>query len=245
MKPGTIDKELRLRSPSSTAPLAEDDLLPISALQHLVFCERQCALIHIERVWADNPLTVEGKALHDAADEPGTESRRSLRIARSVPLRCRRLGVAGVADVIEFHRVAAAGGLESAGGVPLKGVRGLWQPFPVEYKRGKPKRHFADKVQLCAQAMSLEEMLGVEVQRGALFYGQTRRRLEIEFHQSLRRETERAAERLRSLLSSRMTPPAVYERKCKSCSLIELCHPKMTRSAVRYLERAIAAELNS
>lgn len=217
---------------------AEDDLLPLSALQHIVFCERQCALIHIERMWADNPLTVEGKSLHDAADESGTESRGPLRIARSVPLRSFRLGVAGRADVVEFHRVEEAG--IPAEAVLLHGVGGFWRPFPVEYKRGRPKRHRADEVQLCAQAISLEEMLGVAVRRGALFYGRTRRRHDVEFDVSLRRETEQTAERLRALWASRRTPPAVYGAKCRSCSLLELCHPRMAgRSASRYIARMI------
>src|SRR6266567_7026185 len=141
----------------------EEDLLPLSALQHLVFCERQCALIHIEGVWADNALTVEGSHLHDRVDEmgPRIESRGDLRIARGVALRSLRLGLSGRADVIEFHRV-------TEGGVELAGVSGLWRPFPVEYKRGRPKRDRCDEVQVCAQARCLEEMLETAVPAGAL-----------------------------------------------------------------------------
>ena len=147
---------------------AERDLLPLSALQHLVFCERQFALIHVEQVWTENVLTVEGRQLHEQVDGGEAEARGEVRIARSVPLRSLRLGLTGRSDVVELRR--------SADGVEIPGVSGRWRPYPIEYKRGKPKPHRADEVQLCAQGMCLEEMLGVEVPLGALFYGTTRRR---------------------------------------------------------------------
>ena len=215
----------------------EEDLLPLSALQHLVFCERQCALIHIEGMWADNALTVEGEHLHDRVDEAGprTESRGDLRIARGVALRSLRLGLSGRADVVEFHRIAE-------GGVKLAGVAGLWRPFPVEYKRGRPKRDHCDEVQLCAQALCLEEMLKTVVPEGALFYGAKKRRFDVAFDNILRVETDRAAARLHQLFSERVTPVAVREPKCDSCSLLELCMPDAMsrgRSAQKYLQRAI------
>ena len=213
----------------------EDELLPLSALQHLVFCERQCALIHIEQLWADNRFTVEGEHLHDRVHEAGAESRGNVRIARGLALRSFRLGLSGVTDVVEFHRVIE-------GGVSLPDVRGLWRPFPVEYKRGRPKREHCDEVQVCAQAICLEEMLEVHIPCGALFYGATRHRLDVSFEESLRRETEIAAARLHELISRQVTPAAVREPKCDRCSLFELCMPQALargRSAQQYLQRAI------
>lgn len=137
------------------------DSLPLSALQHLLFCERQCALIHTEREWEENHLTAEGRVMHETVDGGRAESRPGVRIVRSMQLLSRELGLHGVADVVELHKVAAGAAARSG------------QPFPAEYKRGKPKTHRADEVQLCAQAMCLEEMFGVAVSCGALFYGKT------------------------------------------------------------------------
>jgi CRISPR-associated exonuclease Cas4 len=210
----------------------EDDLLPLSALQHLLFCERQCALIHIERVWVDNPLTVEGSHLHARADSGEAESRGDVKTVRSLPLRSLRLGLSGKADVVELHRIEAQG---SGGDNPE-----TWRPYPVEYKRGRPKPHRADEVQLCAQALCLEEMLGQPVPRGALFYGQTRRRLEVDLDPPLRQITEEAAARLHRLVQSGMTPKAVREPKCEQCSLLDVCLPDApAHSARRYLSRLL------
>lgn len=217
----------------------EDDLLPISALQHLLFCERQCALIHIEQAWAENRLTVEGKILHEKVHAGGTESRRDVRVSCGVALRSLRLGLSGKADVVEFHRSTAI----TVKAVSLPGVKGRWQPFPVEYKRGRPKVDRCDEVQLCAQALCLEEMLGVSVPAGALFYGAPRRRKDIGFDPDLRAQTEEAAGRLHALIRSGRTPPAVYEERCQRCSLIAICLPRCTggrRGAVRdYLARQL------
>jgi CRISPR-associated exonuclease Cas4 len=220
----------------------EDDLLQLSGLQHLIFCERQCALIHIEQVWADNALTVQGKHLHDKAHEAGdrTESRGDIRIARGLALRSLRLGLSGVADVVEFHRV-------TEGGIQLAEARGLWKPFPVEYKRGRPKRDHCDEVQVCAQAICLEEMLGVDIPNGALFYGATHHRFDVSFDAALRAETEDAANRLHLLVSSRTTPAAVREEKCDRCSLLEICMPEVaakSHSAQSYLNSAIRKSLS-
>jgi CRISPR-associated exonuclease Cas4 len=205
----------------------EDDLLPLSALQHLLFCERQAALIHIEQIWAENPLTIEGKHLHERVDSGAGESRGDVRIARGLPLRSFRLGLSGKADAVEMQLLPDGG----------------WQAFPVEYKRGRPKAHRADEVQLCAQALCLEEMLGTAVPAGALFYGQTRRRLDITFDSNLRLETENAAARLHQLFASRITPKPVRLPKCDQCSLLEICMPDApAHSAQRYLERALRRE---
>jgi CRISPR-associated exonuclease Cas4 len=221
---------------------SEDDFLMLSALQHIVFCERQCALIHIENVWADNALTVQGEHLHDKVHEAGdrTESRGDIRIARGLPLRSLRLGLSGVADVVEFHRV-------NESGIHLSSVGGLWKPFPVEYKRGRPKKDRCDEVQVCAQAICLEEMLEVEIPEGSLFYGATHHRFDVIFDVALRTETEHAAKRLHDLIQSRMTPPAVREPKCDRCSLLEICMPEIaakSHSAKSYLDSAIKKSLS-
>jgi CRISPR-associated exonuclease Cas4 len=199
----------------------EDDLLPLSALQHVVFCERQCALIHVEQVWDENLFTAEGRIMHERVHERDGESRGDVRIERGLPLRSLKLGLIGKADVVEFHRVH----------------EGKWRPFPVEYKRGKPKADDCDKIQLCAQALCLEEMLGVSVLEGSLFYGKTRHRLDVTFDHALREETEKAAEKVRGIILKGMTPKAKYSKKCKSCSLQVHCMPKLSqkRSVKTYL----------
>jgi len=196
---------------------SEDELLPISALQHLMFCERQCALIHIEQLWNENRLTVEGKNLHDKVHEVDSECRGDVRIVRGLRLRSFQQGLSGIADVVEFRADV---------------------PFPVEYKRGKPKPDICDKVQLCAQALCLEEMTGETVAEGAIFYGKPRRRLLVDISEELRASTRDAAARLHTLLSSGKTPSAVYEKKCRNCSLFDLCLPETAgagKSARRYL----------
>lgn len=222
----------------------EGDLLPISALQHLLYCERQCALIHIERLWAENRLTVEGRHLHEKAHDGPDERRGAVRVARGVALRSLRLGLFGVADVVEFHQ-PQPGGNASAGAPPAAAAAAAVRPFPVEYKRGRPKRHDADRVQLCAQAMCLEEMLGVPVPVGALFYGRTRRRETVQFDAPLRWLTQDTAARLHELIAAGRTPVARYERrKCDRCSLLNLCLPKTTgasKSVPGYVRRALAA----
>jgi CRISPR-associated exonuclease Cas4 len=216
-------------STPGSPPRSEEELLPISALQHLLFCERQCALIHVEGVWAENRLTVEGRHLHEKAHDGPSELRAGVRIARGLCLRSFRIGLVGKAVVVEF-RAGPEGPTGSA--------------FPVEYKRGRPKRHEADRVQLCAQALCLEEMLGSPVPTGALFYGRTRRRLDVTFDERLRRLTEETARRLHALVASGRTPSAVREPKCDNCSLLHLCLPEAMgprRSAERYLEQALEA----
>lgn len=192
---------------------SEDDLIHLSALQHYVFCPRQCALIYIEQVWNDNRLTAEGKILHDKVHEAGSESRGKVRIEHAVPLRSLRLGLVGIADVVEFHQQ----------------FDGTWKPFPVEYKRGKPKPDDCDKIQLCAQAICLEEMLKTEVSEGALFYGKTRHRFDVTFNPWLREKTEKTANFVHELVASGMTPNADYARKCDNCSMISYCLPKISR----------------
>lgn len=204
----------------------EEDLIQLSALQHLVFCERQCALIHIEQLWSENLFTAEGRIMHEKADSNKFESRRDVRIDYSVPLRSLRLGLIGKADVVEFHRQDD----------------GIWLPFPVEYKRGKPKLDDCDKVQLCAQAMCLEEMMDIEIPEGALFYGQTRHREDVTFDKALRAEAEETARRVHELIEAGVTPRAEYSAKCKKCSLVELCLPKASSKASNYLSKVMKEE---
>lgn len=210
----------------------EDDLLPLSALQHLLFCERQCALIHIEGQWADNRLTVEGRHLHDHVHAGAGQTRAGVRTARALPVRSLRLGLSGVADVVEFH----------PGGAPSEPhVR----PVPIEYKRGKSKRDNCDRVQLCAQAMCLEEMLRCEVPCGALFYGRTRRREDVRFTRDLRDETERAARRLHELVAAGQTPAVPKQPKCRNCSLNDICLPGATqpsRDVGRFMQYAFSPD---
>jgi CRISPR-associated exonuclease Cas4 len=201
----------------------EDDLLPISALQHLVFCPRQCALIHLDREWAENRLTAEGGLLHDRVQSGETTTRGSLRVLRALPLVSRRLGITGYADVVEIHR----------------SLDGGERALPVEYKRGTAKPHDADLVQLCAQAMCIEEMTGLPVPDGALFYGARRRRETVVFSGELRERTEALVVELRNMIETRVLPPPRYGPHCRSCSLIEVCRPTLYggRSASAWTER--------
>ncbi len=219
----------------------EDDLLPLSGLQHLLFCERQWALIHIEQQWAENRLTQEGRVLHERVHESGTEARPDVVVARGLRVRSLRLGLAGETDVVEFQRVASDSG-SASGTVELEGRSGRWRPFPVEYKRGRPKSEAWDEVQLCAQALCLEETLGAEIPCGALYYGTNRRRTAVEFDTALRSQTEDLARRMHELYAAQVTPPAEYEKKCENCSLIERCMPKLTsgrRDVARYMAAAL------
>ena len=219
----------------------EEDLLPLSAIQHLAFCERRCALIHLEGIWDENVMTAEGQQMHQRSDESDSEMRAGVRIARAVRLRSLRLGLAGKADVVEFRHVEEG----SQGGCSLAGVPGRWRPFPVEHKRGKARPERSYETQVCAQALCLEEMLGVDIPEGALFYGKTRRRTPVPFTPALRAETERLALRLHELVAAGETPPAQYEKRCRSCSLIDLCMPKTaapTGRATRYLEALLVGD---
>ncbi|MCU0797379.1 MAG: CRISPR-associated protein Cas4 [Akkermansiaceae bacterium] len=188
----------------------EDQYIAISALQHFLYCPRQCALIHLEQAWAENQFTAEGNRMHARAHEGPDETRPGIRITRGMPVVSRSLGLSGQCDVVEFHR---------AGDV-----------LPIEYKRGKPKAHRADEVQVAAQAMALEEMLGVEIPRALLFYGKTHRRKEVLIDAPLRALCRELATALHEMIRARQTPLAEYDPgKCDACSLIDLCQPKALR----------------
>lgn len=202
------------------------DPFSLSALQHAVYCLRQAALIHVERAWADNRFTAEGHVLHTVADKGGSRKARGVRRVMTLPLSCKRLGLAGTADIVEFHPHPDGGET----------------PYPVEYKRGKPKLHRADEVQLCAQALCLEEMTGQAVPEGALFYAETKRRVVVPFDTELRRLTEETAMAFAGVFSSGVTPPPTLRReRCRACSLREICRPDaVVRPAKAWRNRMVA-----
>jgi len=201
----------------------EEEFLPLSALQHFLFCERQCALIHVEGMWRDNVLTAEGTLMHRRAHGADGEMRGAVRREYGVPLRSRLLGLSGVADVVEFT-VSAPNGRETGNSSAIDCLSGV--PFPVEYKRGRPKAASYDAVQLCAQAICLEEMLSVEVPCGALFYGRTRRRQEVAFDRELRELTHETAYKLHEMVEKSIIPLPIYRPHCDRCSFIAVCLPK-------------------
>jgi CRISPR-associated exonuclease Cas4 len=181
------------------------------------------------KAWAENTATAEGRVAHERVHAVESEVRRGVRPVTGMPLRSQRLGVTGIADVVELHRTANGG----------------WRPFPVEHKRGRPKAHRADEVQLCAQAMALEEMFRVEIGEGALFYGQPRRRTPVAFDAVLCALTHEVAAATQALIAGGHTPRMSYDKKrCDGCSLIEICRPRTTgaaRSASAWLEAQIDA----
>jgi CRISPR-associated exonuclease Cas4 len=199
-------------------PIPDDDLLPIAALNDLLFCERRCALHRIEQVWVDNVHTVEGTHGHKRADLDIERSAHGVRSVRAILLQSRRLGLVGKADVVEFHRRPD----------------GAEIPFPVEYKRGKRRRWDNDEVQLCAQALCLEEMLGTTIPAGAIFHIKSKRRREIRFTPELRDKTEETARRLHELVAAGVTPPPVLMARCRGCSLHDLCLPELFTQAEKF-----------
>ena len=198
--------------------ISESDYIMLSALQHYQFCPRQCALIHIEQQWAENRYTAEGKVLHERADSNKSERSGSVRIVRTLPICSQQYGLSGQADVVEFNDDGRV--------------------YPVEYKRGKPKTNRCDEVQLCAQALCLEEMLELQIESGALFYGQKRRRKEVLLDVELRDLTQEIISKTHQLIQRGITPVAEYGKKCDACSLFSLCLPKScdgNHSVSRYL----------
>jgi CRISPR-associated exonuclease Cas4 len=213
-----------MRGPPDAA--TEDGWVPLSALQHHLFCPRQCALIHVERIWAEDGATAEGRLLHERVDGGRPDRRAGIRVVRGLSIRSVALGVVGKADVVELH----------GSGVGLR-------PYPVEYKRGRPKAHRADEVQLCAQAICLEEMFAVPVAEGALFYGETRRRTDVAFDESLRALTAAVAADVRRMIAEDATPPPVHKPGCARCSLLDACRPGRLEApprVVRWLAGQIA-----
>jgi CRISPR-associated exonuclease Cas4 len=216
-----------------------DEWLPLSGIQHFLFCRRQWALIYVERQWRDNVLTVEGKYLHSRADDPFfSEVREGVIIARAVPIASHQLGLSGICDVVEF--------VPSTDGVSLPGRIGRYSPVPIEYKHGKEKTNKCDQAQLCAQAMCLEEMLSVSIPAAYLFYAQTRRRVAVELTIDLRNIVSRASQEMHQYFARGDTPQVKPSRACKSCSLQDICLPSLQRrsmSASKYIQLQISSEL--
>ncbi len=232
---------------SNSVLFSEDDLVPISSLADLVFCERRAALHFVEGIWQENQFTAEGHILHDKTHDSDTESRGNIRIIRGLRLRSLRLGLSGIADVVEFHRLDDSSFLIQTGvslplSTTLPGSSGLWKPYPVEYKRGKLKHEKSYEIQLCGQALCLEEMMNVQIPAGAIFYGKSMRRHDVIFSVELRQETEMAAKRMHALIALGQTPSPIYDKQCESCSLLFECLPKTIqkrRSVSGYMAKMI------
>ncbi len=206
----------------------EDNMVMISALHHLVYCKRRCALIHIEQQWSENRLTTLGEIMHEKAHSPISEQRKEIRISRALRLVSYHLGLIGQTDIVEFHY-----DVQEEFGILIKDQPGRWIPYPVEYKKGKPIRDGSDEVQLCAQALCLEEQLNTNIPEGALFYGERRRRHPIVFDLTLRERTISLTKQLHELVESGRTPPPEFGPKCENCSLIDNCNPKWFSSIKR------------
>lgn len=213
----------------------EDDYLMLSGLQHFAYCRRQWALIHIEQQWAENERTIDGQLFHKNAHDAGsTEKRGDLIITRGLHIKSAILGVSGICDVVEFHR--------SEQGITLSSFEGRWQPYPVEYKKGEPKENNADELQLCAQAMCLEEMLLCDIPDGSLFYGQNRRRTYVEFTEKLRIQVKSMLTEMHELWKKGYTPKVKPNKGCNACSLKEICVPKLSKPKLvaSYIEESLA-----
>ena len=201
----------------------EDDYLMISGIQHFKFCRRQWALIHVEQQWEENLHTVTGELMHKKAhDHSLAEKRKGVIIARALPVSSREMGISGECDVVEFHLCED--------GIPLHGYRGLYSVYPVEYKKGKPKQNEEDRLQLAAQAMCLEEMFSTRVPEGALFYGETRRRESVEITEELRCQVRKIFQEMHNYYDRKYTPKVKYSKACASCSLKEICLPRLGKS---------------
>ena len=215
-----------------------DELLPLSGIQHFLFCRRQWALIHVERQWQENALTAEGRIMHKRADDPFfTETRNGVITARAVPVASYRLGLVGVCDVVEFT--------ESSEGVNLPGRAGRYVPAPVEYKRGKEKRDHSDEAQLCAQAICLEEMLAVTIPQGFLYYGETRHRVAVDLTAELRTLVRDVVDEMHSYFSRGYTPRVKPSKACRSCSLADICLPELQDKVIaasKYIKQQLEQE---
>jgi CRISPR-associated exonuclease Cas4 len=227
---------------AGAGPYTEDELLPVSGLSHMVFCPRRWALIHLECIWSENRFTAEGGELHATVHQEGTQARDGVIVARSLGLRSLALGLIGVSDVVEFHPLPPEKG--KGCGCVLPGRQGWWRPLPVEHKRGKPQPDDCYHVQLCGQALCLEEMTGAAVPLGYLFHAQPRRRQEVRIDPALRQRTRQLAAQMHAMRIKGLTPPARYHKKCRGCSLIDLCQPK-TAGQGKSVGHHLAAGLTS
>lgn len=216
---------------------AEDNYLMISGIQHFKFCRRQWALIHVEQQWEENVHTIMGELMHKKVHDPYiTEKRRDTLVVRALPVSSRIMGISGECDVVEFHKCED--------GIKLYGHRGLYSVYPVEYKKGKPKLTEEDKLQLTAQALCLEEMFSTEIPEGAIFYGETRKRDVVEFHEELRLEVKRMFQEMHQYYDRNYTPKVKYSKACNACSLKEVCLPKLGKavSVKSYMNQILEEE---
>jgi len=218
---------------------SDDDFLMLSGIQHMAFCERQWSLIHVEQQWAENIKTTEGHHLHERVDDPSESDKRGKVITyRAFPLISHQLGLTGRADVVELE-------YSEEHGVQLEGYDGKWILHPVEYKRGKQKPDDRDAVQVCAQAICLEEMFNTEISQGSLFYAETRRRVIVELTQELRHSVFYLARRMHELFDNGITPLPVFKSHCKSCSLIDICLPQSLSGKIKasdYLRKELETD---
>jgi CRISPR-associated exonuclease Cas4 len=209
---------------------AEDDLIPMSALSHVDYCERRYALIHMEQIWAENRFTAEGEVLHERVHREGHESRRTFREEYGMPIRSLEWGLTGKCDLVEIW---------------LDGSGKAARVNPVEFKRGREKETDVDRVQLCAQVLCLEELFGVLVANGQLYYFQDHRRKDVAIDDALRAKTVELIQKIRMIQDSNETPKAVYQkRKCDNCSLVELCMPKSVGDGAKSVRRYIVAQIS-
>lgn len=213
----------------------EEDYLMLSGLQHFAYCRRQWALIHIEQQWSENERTVDGHLFHTTAhNKEKVEKRGSLLITRGLHIKSLQLGMSGICDVVEFRK--------SANGISLSSYEGLWEPYPVEYKKGAPKENDADELQLCGQAICLEEMLLCRIPYGSLFYGENRRRKKVEFTEQLRQKVYDMAAEMHDLWKKGYTPKVKPQKGCNACSLKEICVPRLnkTKSVEIYIDNSLS-----
>lgn len=202
--------------------MIEEDFIQISGLQHLAFCKRQWALIHIDQEWEENVFTAEGRNLHERVDEGYQEFRKGLRQYSGLYVKSLKLGIYGKTDLIEAIKSAES----KTNDIQMLGLKGKWSLYPVEFKRGKPKSHDADLIQLCAQALCLEEMTETQIESGAVFYWQIRKRVEVEFDPALRQKTIAMIKLAHDLIKKGQIPSPEYGQHCRSCSLLEICMPR-------------------
>ncbi|MBW8351037.1 CRISPR-associated protein Cas4 [Bacillus sp. IITD106] len=212
----------------------EDHFLLLSGIQHFLFCKRQWALIHIEQQWEENVLTVEGNHLHEKADQPFLREKRGNKlIVRAMPIKSRSLKITGVCDVVEF--------VSDKNGVEINGMEGKYTPYPVEYKRGKPKKNDSDILQLTAQAMCLEEMLLCEIVKGYMFYNEIKHRVEVPFDDEMRNKVKFIVNEMYEYFKRHHTPKVKTGPFCKNCSLQHICVPNLMnkRSVKSFIEGKI------
>lgn len=192
---------------------AEWELVPVSALNHYLYCARRCSLVYVEQIWDENLYTLRGRDTHENVDIESSHMLQGVRYERSLPIWSKRLNLIGKADLVEFH-----------GNIP----------YPVEYKSGKHKKFQNDHIQVCAQALCLEEMLGVKVEKGAIFWHASRERKEILFTEDMRKQVEVVAIAAHKMITERYLPPPVNDKRCRDCSLKESCLPSAIQNKTRH-----------